>query len=1125
MTTVPDKGYLLIWADNETGIGLHAPFKLSAGGEEIGLYDTTANGQELIDSMVFKNQETDISYGRYVDGTDNLRFFGTPTPLAANDGAYIDEVADTRFNYTRGFYADPINVAIGCDTPGATIYYTTSGSAPIETSAIYSGPIPISSSTCLRARAYKAGWLETDIDTQTYIFGATDAIKSLPVFSIVGDEQQSLFEPNGIMAIVGGNYSGGAWNPDGPDSDNNPMQRGIGYERPVSLEILDSESSMHSQINSGIRVAGSDYHRPRYTRGNNWDYNFDKFSFKFFFRTAYGDNEFNYPLFPFADTDTFKSIMLRGGHNDVHNPFIKDEMLRRLHKDMGGIAVTGTVANLFINGEYKSFYNPCERLDEDFFKNYFNVDTDWDVITQRAVRNGDSIEWDTALDFIRNNDLANDTKYIQAAEMLDIVDFIDYLIIQLYSGNWDWPGNNWTVSRERTPEGKFRFHCWDVEGAMESGRLNQFGFDDFPIWWPAGSRGLNDMETQMSWIYRGLKANSEFKVLFADRIQKHFYYDGALVSANLERRFNELREKMSTRLPNMDTSVLTTWIPNRHQIMLDKFADEDLYASPGPTFLVNGTPQHGGYVSSGDAITITPTGAWGTTYYTTDGTDPRTWITKTPGSPPFNTVLVSEGAAKKVLIPSSPVSDDWKGGNEPFSDSSWIYYNFIAGKTGGVGYERDTGYEGFISYDVAPGLYTNNNTQSCLIRIPFSVDAGQLQDMTYLTLRMRHDDAFVAYINGTEVYQSSQVPDPLEWNSSSSGAGTEAANLINYDISSHLPMLQAGSDNILAIHGLNSGPTSSDFLISVLLEAGALGSGGTAPGGAISPSAIEYTGDFSFSQSSQLKSRFLMPSGLWSALHEASYAVGPVAESLRVSEVMYHPVDPNEEFIEIINVGSQSINLNLVEFTKGISFTVGSETLSPDERVVLVRNQTAFMNRYPSFTGRIIGQYEGSLDNGGEKIILQDAAKTAIQEFTYKDGWYDITDGQGYSLTVRDPYSSDPNDWSIKEGWRSSAAVGGTPGTDDSGVLPDTGAIVINEVLAHSDTVAYDWIELYNTTSATIDIGGWFLSDSGSDDPNLMKYEIAAGETITGHGYKVFYENLHFGAASSDPGRRIPFAL
>jgi len=81
--------------------------------------------------------------------------------------------------------------------------------------------------------------------------------------------------------------------------------------------------------------------------------------------------------------------------------------------------------------------------------------------------------------------------------------------------------------------------------------------------------------------------------------------------------------------------------------------------------------------------------------------------------------------------------------------------------------------------------------------------------------------------------------------------------------------------------------------------------------------------------------------------------------------------------------------------------------------------------------------------------------------------------------------------------------------------------IVINEVLAHAHAAASDWIELYNTSSISVHIGGWFLSDNKDD---LTQYEIAPGTTIGPHGYLVFYEKTHF-ANPFDPGMHRPFAF
>jgi hypothetical protein len=235
---------------------------------------------------------------------------------------------------------------------------------------------------------------------------------------------------------------------------------------------------------------------------------------------------------------------------------------------------------------------------------------------------------------------------------------------------------------------------------------------------------------------------------------------------------------------------------------------------------------------------------------------------------------------------------------------------------------------------------------------------------------------------------------------------------------------------------------------------------------------------------------------------------------------MYNPADPNTEYVELQNVGTGTINLNLVKFTNGIDFTFPNIELAPSEYVVTVQDQQDFESRYGKALN-VAGEYSGRLNDAGERIELQDAIGQTILDFEYKDGWRSITDGDGFSLTVIDPVNTETFGWNEKDSWRASAYLSGSPGEDDSGIVPEPGAIVINEVLAHSHADAADWIELHNTTGDAIDIGGWFLSDSSSD---LTKYRIDQGTVIAPGGYVVFYEDQHFNNSFA-PGSNQPFAL
>jgi hypothetical protein len=187
-----------------------------------------------------------------------------------------------------------------------------------------------------------------------------------------------------------------------------------------------------------------------------------------------------------------------------------------------------------------------------------------------------------------------------------------------------------------------------------------------------------------------------------------------------------------------------------------------------------------------------------------------------------------------------------------------------------------------------------------------------------------------------------------------------------------------------------------------------------------------------------------------------STVVQPLVDSLRIGELMYHPgnVTPEEaalgfaddndfEFIELVNIGTESIHLGGARFTDGIEFTFGDVDLAPGERILVVRDIGAFEARYG--TGlNVAGEYGNNqedagirkLSNGGETVTLETALGTIIQSFVYDDngsGWHPTTDGDGYSLVIIDATGPTAS-WNDGAAWQPSAELGGSPGADE--VLP-----------------------------------------------------------------------------------------
>ena len=348
--------------------------------------------------------------------------------------------------------------------------------------------------------------------------------------------------------------------------------------------------------------------------------------------------------------------------------------------------------------------------------------------------------------------------------------------------------------------------------------------------------------------------------------------------------------------------------------------------------------------------------------------------------------IVAEDAAKRAIVPLSAddVGDGWNS-QVDFDDSQWLRCD---GAPGGVGYERSSGYEDLIGLDMREPMYGQN--ASCYVRVPFALDDATRNALSELHLSLRYDDGFIAYLNGVEVGRAGITEAPA-WNSRAE-SGHEASGQafdVVLDLSGQMDLLRAG-DNLLALQGLNTSATSSDFIISAAL-AGAV---------------VETEG-----------------------VDEPPYlAALRLLDTLRVTELMYNdPQGEGREFIELQNIGEEALDVTGVRFVEGVEFTFPTMTLAPKQYVVVVDSLAAFQARY-GMDVAVAGQYDGRLGNAGEDIVLKlaEPAEAAILRFRYDDRWYPATDGGGSSLTVEDPTAAAVT-WNDPDRWRPSQPTPGRP--------------------------------------------------------------------------------------------------
>ncbi len=639
-------GYLIVMA---TGFDvgplngatyLHTNFKLGSGGEYLGLVDSSG----LIVSEISPSLPAQSPFHTYArNGTGQYLYSDTATPGAANAGTLFSAITTPPvFSHLGGFYTAGFLLQIAAPDTNAVIRYTLNGSEPSITNALYSAPLSITSNVSVRARCFKDGEVPSPIRTYTYLVGQSAARRSIPAMCFTADPVLGLYGPNasggpangeGIMAIKGGGYTNTGsqtiwYNRGDMSAFNMPSIYGRSGERPAGLEYYPT-SGVPLRTDLGLRISSSGWSRPQLVLSDKPTSAFSisatqKPSFNIFFRGELGESPQDYPFFPESKVTKFEDIRIRAGKNDIRNPFIIDELMRRLFIGTGQQGSIGTFVSVYINGVWKGYFNFCEHLREAFMQQHHDSIATWDVQQVNAFASGDAIHWNSTIAFLRTNNLTIVANYVKAQDYIDVENIIDYLTVYSFAACGDWPGNNWVAARERSAKGRWRYYMWDAEMSFGSSTGRATTYNTF-----TSDLIIANPKTSSNYIpviFTLLYASPEFKLRFADRIQKHFFNGGGMTKSNIQSAFITLRNAINpimleTTSTTVNETFYNNWIVSdtRRNTYFTQLSTLGLW----PSTLAPEFSQHGGETATNTWITVTNPNGTGSIYWTTNGVDPR----------------------------------------------------------------------------------------------------------------------------------------------------------------------------------------------------------------------------------------------------------------------------------------------------------------------------------------------------------------------------------------------------------------------------------------------------------------------------------------------------------------------
>lgn len=784
---IEGNGHLLIWADG-ANTGLHTSFKLTKDGEEVGLYDDQG---VILDSIIYSHQRTDISFGRKTDGNIAWRFFEEPTPNESNNTNSFDGIVFYRpsFSLKGGFYDG--NIEVELSSIDGEIRYTLDGSLPTLSSSLYIDPLLINETTILRASVFINNYIQGKTRTQSYFINENFEERKLPIFSIATDEENFWNEDTGLYVQ---NFK--------PE-----------WEYPINIELFENDGGNRAVFNelAGVRVNGQNsWELPQKMLGIYFDNEFDAGSLE-------------YPLFFDRRRSGFDNFTLRVGGSDWSSTMFRDGLSQGLTRGRMNLSSMGFRPSLvFINGVYLGIHNMRSRIDEGFIEeNYGLLGNEYDLIENNGgVEQGDSIAFEELFDLL-DQDLTNQTNFDAVAAVMDIENYMDFYITEIWSSNSSY-GHNIQLWKPKSQDSKWRWIAQDFDrgfSGSDNDLIERFSTDPAANYEWVASRFANMLENEnFANTFMRRFADHLYTTFHPTRVIEHINQKEAAIEMEMPtqiERWEGTTSGYGNAIPSFDywrneVEELRTFALERQGVLFDDLIDN---------FQLSETTTLGVYTDYEKAGTTyinemsIPASNWVGSYLT----DLTFNLTAAPNAG-FDFVGWSEGGLSELIAKES-IWKYYDQGDLPAVD--WNSLNYVDASwdegPAQLGYGDDD--ENTI---VDFGGDEDEKHITSYFRKIFTIEDPS-QFASEVVINLLRDDGAIVYLNGKELIRSNMPSGIVDENTEAlEYIDNNSENVFN-SYSIDIGSFKSG-DNVIAVEIHQRDPNSSDISFDLELLAIEFGS-------------------------------------------------------------------------------------------------------------------------------------------------------------------------------------------------------------------------------------------------------------------------------------------------------------
>ena len=774
MGSVPAKGFKVVWLGSNNIKSNQAPFKLDCDGSTIYLSDPKG---ELITSQTYPQALSRTAWARKTDGGDDWGWTAQPTPEATNAPSTF---ADKRLPapvVDQGSQLFSNTLKIKVEIPkGATLRYTTTGIVPTaKSSPSSSGQFTISKTIHYVFRLFQDGYLPSPPVTRSYI--KTDTEYTIPIVSIVGNE--SYFSDPKIGIDCDGDGTNGKTG-NGQDQKRN---YNMDWDRPVNFSYISPTEGMLFNQDVNVSISGG------------WTRSASPRSMKLKSNKVFdGLNHLDYPFFPQKPYIRNKVLLVRNGGNDAwnyHARFTDPALTTIIQRSGIDLDVQSTVQVAeFINGKFRGVLNLREPNNDKFaYANWGYDDEELDAFENKTFKNGDNEAYRHLCDI--SKDINRAGVYDEVKTLLDIDEFINYMAVELYLGNDDWPENNAKGYRSRN-DGRFRFVCFDLDYTFHPWNRTISSLNTY-------AQENND-KVDMVVLFLNLLKHDEFRKQFIDTF--------CIVAGSVFEReraiaiVNELVDTMGpmSQLDGYTPDRAANNIKNKLQGWLGtKMSQLQQYQ---PMKLSNAKKQNVKITTDTEGANLYINGR-NVPYADFNGQlfAPVTLEAKAPVGYTF--AGWKKGTSTSVQL--IKIDDTWKYYDKGAAPSNWAASDFTDGSWSSgqapLGYKM-AGVKTTVSYGDDP----NRKHPTTYFRKTISLKTTPTRSDIFL-LNYQVDDGFVVYVNGKEAGRFNMPSGTITFESFSSSYADDTPLTGTIELSSSL--FKSGS-NVIAVEIHNNKYASGD---------------------------------------------------------------------------------------------------------------------------------------------------------------------------------------------------------------------------------------------------------------------------------------------------------------------------